>query len=62
MQRGTWIVFENTAGEIGRKFVPDVEGQEPELNEAVYDAMTSDHWLFQPGDTIRFIEGESEIV
>lgn len=56
MVRGTWIVLSGTGGEIGRVFA----AEDVDLNVAVYDAIINEHWLLAAGDTISFVEGESE--
>lgn len=60
MQRGTWIILENIGGPIDSHFVPQVEGEEPDLEVELVRAIQSKHWIFSEGDTIKFREGESE--
>ncbi len=56
MERGTWIILSNSGGELDRVFA----GELTDLNVAVYDAIINQHWMLAPGDTISFVEGESE--
>ena len=60
MTRGTWIILENVGGPIDSHFVPEVDGEEPDLEVELVKVIQDKHWLFNEGDTIKFREGESE--
>lgn len=60
MERGTWIVLSNSGGELDRKFVPDTEAPHGDLSKIFLRWLADEGTPICGGDTIAFIEGESE--
>ncbi len=63
MTRGIWIILENGSGELDRRFIEttDVEGDQTQADIMMMIRDVADNGIYA-GDSIRFEEGESEIV
>ena len=64
MQRGTWIILSNSGGEIDRFFVAERDGEDDSYDLSValvrLTRVGGDWSILSAGDTIAFVEGESE--
>lgn len=58
--RGTWVILEGPGGELDKVFFPNKDGEEPDLNVALHDALVDNLWVLNAGDSIRFVEGTAE--
>ena len=62
MEKGTWSILSNSGGELGRTFIPDRESPQGDMRRPLTKWLEDEGTILCAGDTIKFVEGESETI